>query len=252
MNSLQNKLALVTGASSGIGASVARRLAGEGASVLVHFNSGRERAEAVARDIREAGGQAEIVGADLSHRDGPRALIAQLDGSFGGRFAGRLDVLVNNAGFVPVGMLGDASDEEFDSCFNVNVRALFQLSREAAKRMTQSGWGRIINMGSVFGEAAPFPGLSIYGASKFAVQGFTRAWSRDLGPHDITVNNIQPAVIQDDPGPDHPARPAMEQLASVGRFGKTDEVAEAVAFLASPKSAFVNGASLNVDGGWGA
>ena len=252
MNSLQNKLVLVTGASSGIGAAVARRLAQEGASVLVHFNSGRERAEEVARDIREAGGQAEIVGADLSHRDGPKALIAQLDGAFEGRFAGRLDVLVNNAGMVPVGMLADAGDEEFDSCFNVNVRALFQLSREAAKRMTPSGWGRIINMGSVFGEAAPFPGLSIYGASKFAVQGFTRAWSRDLGPHGITVNNVQPAVIQDDAGPDHPARPAMEQLASVGRFGKTAEVAEAVAFLASPQSAFINGANLNVDGGWGA
>ena len=251
-NSLQNKFALVTGASSGIGASVARRLAQEGASVLVHFNSGRERAEAVARDIREAGGQAEIVGADLGHRDGPKALIAQLDGAFGGRFARRLDVLVNNAGLVDLGSLPDASDESFDALFDLNVRAVFQLSREAARRMTEAGWGRIINMGSVFGEAAPLPELSIYCASKFAVQGFTRAWSRDLGALGITVNNIQPAVIQDQPAPDHPATESMQRFTSVGRFGKPEEVAEAVAFLTSPQAAFINGASLNVDGGWGA
>ena len=252
MNSLQNKFALVTGASSGIGAAIAQRLAKEGASVLVHYNLGRERAEAVAQSIRDAGGQAQIVGADLGHRDGPQELIAGLDGAFENRFAGRLDILVNNAGIVPVGMLAEASDEEFDECFAVNVRALFQLSREAARRMTAHGWGRIINNGSVFGEATPYPGLSIYCASKFAVQGFTRAWSRDLGPHGITVNNVQPAVIQDAPGPDHPARPAMEQLASVGRFGKTLEVADAVAFLALPASGFLNGVSLNVDGGWSA
>ncbi len=252
MNLLENKFTLVTGASSGIGAAIARRLARDGAHVLVHYSSGRERAEIVAKEIRDAGGQADIAGADLSAKDGAAQLIAQLDGAFGGRFAGRLDILVNNAGIVPVGMLSDATDDEFDECFAVNVRALFQLSREAAKRMTSSGWGRIINTGSVFGEAAPFPGLSIYCASKFAVQGFTRAWSRDLGPNGITVNNVQPAVVQDDPGADHPARPAMEQLASVGRFGKTSEVADAVAFLASPASAFLNGISLNVDGGWSA
>ncbi len=252
MNSLQNKFALVTGASSGIGAAVAQRLAQDGASVLVHFNSGQERAEAVAQSIRDAGGQAQIVGADLSHRDGPQELIAQLDGAFENRFAGRLDILVNNAGIVPVGMLAEASDDEFDECFSVNVRALFGLSREAARRMTRSGWGRIINIGSVFGEAAPLPGLSIYCASKFAVQGFTRAWSRDLGPSGITVNNVQPAVIQDTPSPDHPARESMQRYTSAGRFGQTEEVAQAVAFLASLQAAFINGASLNVDGGWGA
>lgn len=93
---LENKFALVTGASGGIGAACARRLAQDGASVLLHFNSGRERAESVAQDIRAANGQAEVAGANLSHRDGPAILIAQLDGAFGGRFAGRLDVLVNN------------------------------------------------------------------------------------------------------------------------------------------------------------
>lgn len=248
--SLHNKLALVTGASGGIGAAVAARLAREGAATLVHYNSSRDAAQNVAREITEAGGRAQIVGADLGAREGAAHLISQLDGAFDGEFAGRLDVLVNNAGIVDVSVLTDATDEAFDALFDLNVRAVFQLSREAARRMTKSGWGRIINMGSVFGEAAPEPGLSIYCASKFAIQGFTRAWSRDLGSAGITVNNVQPAVIQDNPGPDHPARASMEKFASVGRFGKTAEVADVVAFLARPDSAFINGASINVDGGW--
>ena len=250
---LENKLALVTGASGGIGGAVARRLARDGASVLVHYGSGREAAETVVREIAGSGGQAEIVGADLSRHAGPASLIAQLDGAFGGRFAGRLDVLVNNAGVVDVGMLVDATDETFDALFNVNVRALFQLSREAARRMTEAGWGRIINMGSVFGEAAPAPGLGIYCGSKFAVRGLTRGWSRDLGPAGITVNNVQPAVVQPEPQPTEGGTfDAMRRFTSVGRFGKPEEIADAVAFLASPSAGFINGESLTVDGGWSA
>ena len=250
---LENKLALVTGASGGIGSAVARRLARDGASVLVHYGSSRTEAEAVVREITASGRQAEIVGADLGRHDGPAALIAQLDGAFGGRFAGRLDVLVNNAGVVDVGMLVDATDETFDTLFNVNVRAIFQLSREAARRMTKAGWGRIINMGSVFGEAAPVPGLGIYCGSKFAVRGLTRGWSRDLGPAGITVNNVQPAVVQPEPQPTEGGTfDAMQRFTSVGRFGKPEEVAEAVAFLASPNAGFINGESLTVDGGWNA
>ena len=119
--------------------------------------------------------------------------------------------------------------------------------------MTRAGWGRIINVGSVFGEAAPVAGLSLYCATKFAVQGFTRAWSRDLGGAGITVNNVQPAVVQPEPQPtEGPTFEAMRRFTSVGRLGKPEEVAEAVAFLASPRAGFINGTSLNVDGGWGA
>ena len=250
---LENKLALVTGASGSIGSAVAKRLAADGAAVLVHYSSDRDGATAVVDAIRGAGGDAEAVRADLGQRDGPAALIAQLDAAFGGRFAGRLDVLVNNAGAVDVSSLVDTTDEDFDALFNLNVRALFQLSREAARRMTEAGWGRIINMGSIFGEGAYAPGLSSYCGTKFAVQGLTRGWSRDLGPTGVTVNNIQPAVIQREPVPISGGTfDAMKKFTSVGRFGKPEEIGEAVAFLASPKAGFINGESLNVDGGWSA
>ena len=162
-------------------------------------------------------------------------------------------MLVNNAGAVDVGSLMDTTDEAFDALFNLNVRALFQLSREAARRMTKAGWGRIINMGSVFGEGAYAPGLSSYCGTKFAVQGLTRGWSRDLGPSGVTVNNIQPAVIQTEPVPTSGGTfEAMKKFTSVGRFGRPEEIGEAVAFLASPKAGFINGESLTVDGGWSA
>lgn len=250
---LENKLALVTGASGSIGSAVARRLAADGAAVLAHYGSDRAGAEATVAGIRAAGGQAEALGADLAHPEGPAALLAQLDAALGGRFAGRLDVLVNNAGTLDFGPLADATDESFDRLFAVNVRAVFQLSREAARRMTKAGWGRIVNVGSVFGEAAPSPGLSLYCATKFAVRGLTRAWSRDLGNTGVTVNSVQPAVIQAEPVPTSgPALEAMQKYTSVGRFGRPEEVAAAVAFLASPNSGFINGESLTVDGGWSA
>lgn len=250
---LNDKLAVVTGASGGIGSEVARRLARDGASVIVHFNSSREEAEAVVRDIHAAGGAAEACGADLAHYHGVAMLIDGVDGAFAGRFAGRLDVLVNNAGTLEFGSLTDVSDESFDRVFNLNVRACFQLAREAARRMAKRGWGRIINMGSVFGESAPSAGLSVYCGTKFALRGLTRAWSRDVGPAGITVNSVQPALIQQEPFPTGgPVYEAMQRFISVGRFGSPVDIAEAVAFLASPNSGYINGESLTVDGGWSA
>ena len=250
---LENKLALVTGASGGIGSAVATRLAQDGASVLVHYSSSRAEAEAVVHAIQQTGGHSETIHADLGLHEGAVSLLARIDQTFGGKFAGRLDVLINNAGTIDMALLPDVTDEAFDRLFNLNVRAMFQLSREAARRMGDAGWGRIINMGSIFGEGAYAPGLSIYCGTKFAVQGLTRGWSRDLGLKGITVNNIQPAVIQPEPQPtEGPTFEAMRRYTSVGRFGRPEEIAEAVAFLASPKAGFINGESLTVDGGWSA
>ncbi len=247
---LSDKLALVTGASRGIGAAIARKLAYEGAAVLVHYGNSREKADAVVADIRKAGGEAEAVGADLSTSDGPASLAAKIDGAFGGRFGGRLDVLVNNAGVGAFGPAVDVTDDELSRVLQVNVRAVFQLARDAAKRMSAARSGRIINIGSCLGERIMGPGMAIYSATKFAVTGLTKGLSRDLGPLGVTVNNVQPGPVNTDMNPaDADGSDVQRSWTSVGHYGKPDDIAAAVAFLASPAAAFINGESLTVDGG---
>ena len=250
---LKDKLSLVTGSSRGIGAAIARRLASEGSSVLIHYGSNRDRADALVGEIQQAGCEAQAVGADLSASDGAAALFAQVDEAFDGKFSGRLDVLVNNAGTATYGSLTEATDDDFDRQFSVNVRSVFQLSREAARRMTRSGWGRIINIGSGLGEAVPLPGMALYCGTKFAVRGLTKGWSRDLGPTGVTVNAVQPGPIDTDMNPaDGPMAETQKKFTSLGRYGQPEDVANAVAFLASPRAAFINGECLSVDGGWNA
>jgi len=217
---LKGKLALVTGASRGIGAAIAARLARDGASVIVHYASSAERAQAVVNEIRDAGGEAEAVGADLSKPEGVRSLVDSLNGAFGGRFEGRLDILVNNAGTVEYGPFLDSSESSYDTHFNLNVRAPIELAKDAAARMVAAGWGRIINVGSAFGEAAPLPGVTLYIASKFALRGFTRGLSRELGKYGVTVNAVQPGPIDTElaPQPGTEDHATMVKLASVGRF----------------------------------
>jgi 3-oxoacyl-[acyl-carrier protein] reductase len=249
---LKGKLALITGASRGIGAAIAARLARDGASVIVHYASNRARADAAVKEIREAGGEAEAVGADLSKSEGVKSLVDSLNGAFGGRFEGRLDILVNNAGTVEYGPFLDSSETSYDTHFNLNVRAPIELAKDAAARMVAAGWGRIINVGSAFGEAAPLPGVTLYIASKFAIRGFTRGLSRELGKYGVTVNAVQPGPIDTElaPQPGTEDHATMTKLASVGRFGKPEEIAAAVAYLASPEAGYTTGESLTVDGGW--
>jgi 3-oxoacyl-[acyl-carrier protein] reductase len=251
---LGNKLALVTGSSRGIGAAIAVRLAAEGAHVIVNYAASPARAEQVVSEITKAGGHAEAVQADLSTIEGTKALAASVDKVFGGKFGGRLDILVNNAGTVDFGPFLESSEDSYDKHFNLNVRSLITLTKDLAPRMIKGRWGRIINIGSCHGETAVLPGVVLYVASKFAVQGFTRALSRELGPTGVTVNNVQPGAIDTELSPDDngPAAQTMKKLMSVGRFGRPEEIASAVAFLASPDAAFINGESLTVDGGWNA
>lgn len=250
---LENKLALVTGSSRGIGAATAIRLAAEGAYVIINYAASPERAEKVVKQIRNAGGQAEAVGADLSSTEGTKKLISSIDKVFGGAFGGRLDILVNNAGTVIFGPFMDGPEDSFDKHFNLNVRSVIALSKDAARRMIPQKWGRIINIASVFGEAAPLPGVTMYTATKFAVHGFTRGLSRELGATGITVNGVQPGPIDTELSPENgPYAEVMKKLTSVGRFGRAEEIASAVAFLASPESRYINGENLTVDGGWNA
>ena len=250
---LEHKLALVTGSSRGIGAAIAIRLAAEGASVIVNYSASPARAEAVVNEIEKAGGQAEAVGADLSSIDGIKTLISSVDKVFGGKFGGRLDILVNNAGTIDRGPFLDSSDQSYDKQFDLNVRPVVELSKDAAKRMVKARWGRIINIGSAFGEAAPLGGVSLYIATKFAVHGFTRGLSRELGPTGVTVNGIQPGPTNTELSPeDGPRSEIAKKLTSVGRYGRAEEIASAAAFLANPESSFINGENLTVDGGWNA
>ena len=221
---LENKLALVTGASRGIGAATAFRLAKEGASVIVHYSANKVRAEVVVDQIRKAGGQAEAVGADLYKKDAVKTLAAFIDKAFGGKFGGRLDILVNNAGTVDFGPFLETSEEAYDRMFDLNVRALMNVTREFGKRMVKSGWGRIINIGAGLGESAPLPGVTLYCVTKFAVQGFTRALSRELGSTGVTVNNVQPGPIDTELNP------------ADGPFSEVMKKSQALVIMAKPRT----------------
>ena len=235
---LAGKVALVTGAGRGIGAAVARRLARDGAEVIVHYNGSRGKAQAVAGEI--GGG---VVQADLSTPDGGKQLAAKLDTP--------VDLLVNNAGVFELGPLTDITDEQFERSLAVNVRSVFYLTREVARAMPDGG--RIVTVGSVGGKAAQFPGNSVYSMTKFAVRGLSRGFARDLAPRGITSNVVQPGAVDTDMNPaDGEASDAMIRMTPLGRYGTADEVAALVAYLCSAEAAFVTGAELDVHGGWAA
>jgi 3-oxoacyl-[acyl-carrier protein] reductase len=244
---LSGKVALVTGGSRGIGAAISLHLARAGATVLVNYTSSEGAAHAVADQIKREGGEAHPLKADVSDSGDVKALFKQIDRSHGGR----VDVLVNNAGVYLTGSLADSTEAIFDKTFDVNVKSMFLVTKEALTRLVDGG--RIINIGSIVGERVPFAGASVYAASKFAVAGFTRAWARELAPRQITVNDVQPGPVDTDMNPADAAKnPAADFLRGViplGRYGKADEVAALVSFLASPQAAFINGATINVDGG---
>ena len=241
-NPLQGKVALVTGASRGIGAAIARRLAQDGAKVAVNYSSSKQAAEAVVRDIKEAGGEAVLAPGDVSAKDGPAKIAAAAREAFG-----RIDILVNNAGVLDVAALADATPERVEKVFAVNVFGLMEMIRVAAPHLSEGG--RVINTSSI-GARAAVPGASAYSASKAAVEALTRCLAAELGPRGITVNAVAPGATDTDMLIRDPK--FLEQALSktpLGRIGQPADVAATVALLASADAGWVTGQVIDASGG---
>ena len=239
MANLTNKAALVTGASRGIGAAIAKRLAAEGASVAITFTKGAEAAAQVVQDIERSGGRAIAIQA---HAVDPKAVTAAIE-TFG-----RFDVLVNNAGTAIPKPFEETTLEELDRVIDINLRGTF-IATQAALKHLQNG-GRVIMIGSCVGERMMTPGLVPYAATKGAVKMFTQGLSREVGARRITVNNIEPGPIDTDlnPAAGDWATPQIANTA-LKRYGGVEDVAALVAFVAGPEADYITGANLTVDGG---
>lgn len=242
--SLAGKTALVTGGSRGIGAACATLLAERGAAVAITYSRSPDRAEALVRAITAAGGTAHAIAADAGDADAVKAGVTQaLD-----RLGGHLDILVNNAGVAEHAPFGALSDAAFERQLDINVRGVWHTTAAAVTAMRDDG--RVINIGSFFSERVPAPGTSAYAMTKHAVAGLTKGWARDLAPRGITVNTVEPGPIETEANPDDGDRSAMiKAMVPLGRYGQPHEVAELVAFLASPAAGYITGAQILIDGG---
>lgn len=235
---------MVTGGSRGIGAAIAHRLAEEGANIAITYARSQDSAQQIVDKINKKGVRAEALQVDAANALEVRGLISKVVELLGG-----LNILVNNAGVYSTGVLEEITEEAFDETVAVNIRAVFLAAQEAAKVMPPGS--RIINIGSVFGERVPFPGISLYSMSKFAVAGFTRGWARDIASKGITVNCIQPGPIDTDMNPENSEfANTLKQMTALGRYGKPRDIGETVAFLASSGASYLTGSIINVDGGF--
>jgi 3-oxoacyl-[acyl-carrier protein] reductase len=240
---LEGKFALVTGASRGIGAAIAKHLASEGASVAITYARDAKSASAVVKAIEGNGGKAIAIQADAIDAEAIKGAIAKTAEAFGS-----LDILVNNAGTAIPKPFEEATIEEFDHVLDLNVRAVFITTQAALKHMNNGG--RIITIGSCVGERDMTPGLAAYAATKGAVKMFTQGLSREVGGRAITVNTVQPGPIDTDLNPASGEWAAPQKsFTALNRYGTVDEVAALVAFVASPEAAYITGANLTVDGG---
>ncbi|MEH2487915.1 3-oxoacyl-[acyl-carrier protein] reductase [Bradyrhizobium sp. AZCC 2230] len=240
---LAGKRALVTGASRGIGAAIAKALAAEGADVAITYEKSADSAAKVVDAIKASGRKGVAIQADSADVAAVKASVDKTVAALGG-----LDILVNNAGILRLGGLNDISLADIDALLNVNVRSPIVASKAALAHLGKGG--RIITIGSYFADRVPAPVLGVYAASKSALIAFNKALARELGPKDITVNLVQPGSINTDMNPAHgPTAETLKQFMALGRYGAPDDIANAVAFLASEKAKYITGSALTVDGG---
>jgi len=243
---LAGKVALVTGGSRGIGAAIAKRLAADGASVAVTYSKGADAAASVVQAIVRAGGKAIAIQADATDAGAVEAAVDKTVAAFG-----RLDVLVNNAGTAIPKKFEETTLEEMDRVIDINVRGVFLATQAALKHM-KSG-GRVIMIGSAVGERVAAPGLVPYAGTKGAVKMFTQALAREIGSRGITVNNVQPGPIDTELNPASGDWAVPQKAATaLDRYGRVEEIAATVAFVAGPESSYITGANLTVDGGMNA
>jgi 3-oxoacyl-[acyl-carrier protein] reductase len=247
MSKLTGKVAVVTGASKGIGASIAQHLAAAGAAVVVNYASSKEGAERVVNEIKKKGGQAIAVQADLAKPADIQRLFAETKKAFD-----KVDILVNNAGIYEFASLEQITPEHFHKQVDLNVLGLILASQEAAKQFGRAG-GSIINVSSVAATAAP-PNFSVYSATKAAVVAVTRSLAQELGPRKIRVNAINPGMVETEGThsagiTDSDFRKEIEKQTPLGRIGQPQDIAPAVVFLASDDAAWITGETLYVSGG---
>ncbi|WP_430253195.1 3-oxoacyl-ACP reductase family protein [Neorhizobium sp. DAR64872/K0K18] len=241
MNDLVGRRALVTGASRGIGAAIALELAERGADVAVTYERSADLAQSVVDQIKELGRSGIALQADSADPAAVRRSVDQAAAELGG-----LDILVNNAGIIRAGMLEEMALEDVDAMLHVNVRSVVIASQAAIPHLKDGG--RIISIGSCLAERVTGPGVTVYSMSKSALLAFTRGLARELGPKGITVNVVHPGPTDTDMNPVQGAD-ATRQIMALGRYGKAEDVAVAVAFLASPAAGQITGTGLSVDGG---
>ena len=247
MIDLTGKSALVLGGSRGIGAATALRLAEQGANVAITYAHSADRAGAVVDSMIAVGRKAIAIEADASQRGANTKAAEEAAHTFG-----KVDILVASAGTFDTGPITELDDARFDASFDVHVRSVFEAVRATLQHMGPGG--SIITIGSIFGDVAPFPGLSLYMASKAAEAGLAKALAREVGATGITANCIQPGPINTEMNPGDPAMNPMAETqigqTALGRYGTPEDIAALVAFLASDHGRFITGQTINVDGGW--
>jgi 3-oxoacyl-[acyl-carrier protein] reductase len=248
LSKLKNQVAVVTGASKGIGAGIAKALAAEGAAVVVNYASSKQGADRVVAEITRNGGKAIAVQSDVSKQADITRLFTETKKAFG-----RLDILVNNAGIYAFAPLEDVTEELFHSQFNVNVLGLLLTTKEALKYFGDDG-GSVINISSVVSALAPAT-ASVYSGTKAAVDTITRSLSKELGPRKIRVNAINPGMIETEGvhsagfiGSDF--QKSVESQTPLGRIGQTDDISPAAVYLASSDSKYLTGETLVISGGY--